>query len=85
MLNPCCDTVSAVLRRGRDFARPRGMHLFIHDDGKGSHGWQAESWLDSAYFAEPAADHRADGIQPLDWQLRRIYSRYPPHAGGGAS
>jgi hypothetical protein len=35
--------------------RRRGVHLFVHYDGKGDRGEQANSWLDRAYFAEPAA------------------------------
>ena len=51
--------------------------LCVHYDGKGDRGEQAASWLDRAYFAEPAPDHQAGDTQPLDWQLRRIYSARP--------
>src|SRR5262252_4145923 len=33
---------------------------------EGDRGEQADSWLDGAYFAEPAAAHPAGDIQPLD-------------------
>ena len=35
------------------------------------------SRVDRAYFTEPAADHREGDTQPLDRQLRRIYSARP--------
>jgi hypothetical protein len=35
------------------------------------------SGLDRAYLAEPAADHQAGDTQPLDRQLRCIYSARP--------
>ena len=74
-----------ALGRQEDWEEPKGraaaawawVHLFVHYDGKGDRGEQAASWLDRACFAEPATDHQAGDIQPLDWQLRRIYSTGP--------
>ena len=60
-----------LLRIGRE------VHLFVHHDRRGDQARQTDSWLDAAYFAEAAADHRAGDIQPRDWQLRRIYSACP--------
>jgi hypothetical protein len=62
--------VSSALGRVRQVAR--GVHLFVHYDGKGDRGEQADSWLDRAYFAEPALLRWAGDTQPLDWQLQPI-------------
>ena len=50
------DRLAAVDDRRTELLEPgRLVRLFVHHDGKGVRGEQADSWLDRAYFAEPGA------------------------------